>query len=916
MLRIEQASSPSPNTVERGIDCLFEGREVITQTQRLRHLIEDGYNRVQHNNGRISWQTAKVYTWDAWLRQNWEQYRINASHSVPTLLQHGQALHLWEDVIASSLRQQYHEEYAYALWHITATALSVRNAYGLTCLYEVKLSEFGELISVDVQNFIRWLKRYRDRLHERNWIDSESLPTQFAQHVDKIFDCSEINIAFVGFDELTCQHQRFINSLKEQGAQIDVIDLRTSGTPKSIQQYKFETAEEEIVSCARWARSVIEANPEVHRVGIVVPQIGTMLQRITRSFSEYLNPNEILDKRQPANLSFHITQGSPLSQVPMIVDALNLIEIINSQVDFSVMCSVIQSDRLKGWESESVQRSSLAAEIIGIGGSKISIEEVLAFTKRYQFNCPALSRVFRSAEQLRTESKTKADYAYWGEFFTKWLANFQSNSRENRMFSATELQAHRSWNSLIESLTALSLVSVPVSATTAISKLRRLVSEVTIQPRAVRVPIQIGEMVAMSGQSFTHLWTLGMNNSTIPGTPHPTPFIPVKLQKLHDFPQSSGSSLYQRIKRRMDNLIGGAQIVVQSYAATDEGQYFQPSGMLQNLQDFECDENSQLLQYTDYKSLLSTHSERCEEYSDWQVAKVAEPQHLTGGTTILKLQSQCPFRAFAEKRLHATQLAGSVLGISPLARGSLIHSMFERLYEDSQSIRKVIKEADRDEYLRRARKIAKEEIDKYNSDIFRSFDADYVITELDRMVAIADQFFTEEIKRVGMLFSSVRIESRISGEVAGIPISGKIDRIDDRGDGSLLVIDYKTGRCSLNDLKGYRMKEPQLLIYACLLQQQGERVGAITYAKVKMGETQLLKEKKQKNQFERYGVQVDSLNLENWNSYLEEIATNFLQGDAGVDPMDGACNYCHISPICRKNEISERYPDIDNKSFR
>jgi hypothetical protein len=47
-----------------------------------------------------------------------------------------------------------------------------------------------------------------------------------------------------------------------------------------------------------------------------------------------------------------------------------------------------------------------------------------------------------------------------------------------------------------------------------------------------------------------------------------------------------------------------------------------------------------------------------------------------------------------------------------------------------------------------------------------------------------------------------------------------------------------------------------------------------------------------------------------WDEYLadrikvvERLAESFVAGEAMVDPLPGACQYCNVTPFCRVNEL-------------
>ena len=50
-------------------------------------------------------------------------------------------------------------------------------------------------------------------------------------------------------------------------------------------------------------------------------------------------------------------------------------------------------------------------------------------------------------------------------------------------------------------------------------------------------------------------------------------------------------------------------------------------------------------------------------------------------TSLFKLQAMCPFKAFAELRLGATELDEAETGLSALDRGLLIHRVLQKIWD-------------------------------------------------------------------------------------------------------------------------------------------------------------------------------------------------------------------------------------------
>ena len=41
-----------------------------------------------------------------------------------------------------------------------------------------------------------------------------------------------------------------------------------------------------------------------------------------------------------------------------------------------------------------------------------------------------------------------------------------------------------------------------------------------------------------------------------------------------------------------------------------------------------------------------------------------------------------------------------------------------------------------------------------------------------------------------------------------------------------------------------------------------------------------------------------------WETSLQQLAGEFMAGEAAVNPQPGACDYCDLASLCRINEMS------------
>ncbi len=113
-------------------------------------------------------------------------------------------------------------------------------------------------------------------------------------------------------------------------------------------------------------------------------------------------------------------------------------------------------------------------------------------------------------------------------------------------------------------------------------------------------------------------------------------------------------------------------------------------------------------------------------------------------------------------------------------------------------------------------------------------------------------------------------------------LKGKIDRVDKREDGSIAVIDYKTGK--MKETLDAEDKE-QLRLYQIALEEKGMRVGSLSYHYVMDDATvdvELLKEKARADFLEALSERMDQI----------------LRSDFSPKPEPFTCKFCDFRNIC------------------
>ncbi|MGH8148546.1 MAG: PD-(D/E)XK nuclease family protein, partial [Steroidobacteraceae bacterium] len=147
--------------------------------------------------------------------------------------------------------------------------------------------------------------------------------------------------------------------------------------------------------------------------------------------------------------------------------------------------------------------------------------------------------------------------------------------------------------------------------------------------------------------------------------------------------------------------------------------------------------------------------------------------------------------------------------------------------------------------------------------------------------------------------------------LGGAALDVRIDRIDELDDGTLAVLDYKTGKPAALDWLADRLSEPQLLIY---LLAAGGAVSTLAQVELAAGGPDYRGLADRADRLAGVAaLSGDAQAAEDawreqtgrWRSQLEQLVRDFLSGAAAVDPAPLACRSCHLHTFCRVSELRD-----------
>jgi ATP-dependent helicase/nuclease subunit B len=131
----------------------------------------------------------------------------------------------------------------------------------------------------------------------------------------------------------------------------------------------------------------------------------------------------------------------------------------------------------------------------------------------------------------------------------------------------------------------------------------------------------------------------------------------------------------------------------------------------------------------------------------------------------------------------------------------------------------------------------------------------------------------------------------------------RLDRID-RLESGRAVLDYKSGRPGNPDWFGERPTHPQLLAYLTAL---GADVVALATVNLTAREVRFTGVAASAELLPRVRAVTEASGApgdwgaqqRSWRGLIERLIRAFLAGEAQVDPAPGACDFCHLTDLCR-----------------
>lgn len=860
---------------------------ILTPNRRLAVILQQQYQDHQFENQHEVWQTPDIIPITTWIDRCWKLHTRLSLDKHPLLLNAIQERILWEDIILSSHIDN-------PLLQVNETVDIAQSAWSLLTQWSVDIHHPLFESQSDYATFKQWYLAFQQKCDSNNWVSNAKL----FQLVSEIIKNKSISVpqklCLVGFSEITPALQQLLEVCEQSHIKVIRHDIdKKSNTSHSIE---FETGETELLNMALWAKKTHLEFP-TQRLACIIPTLTQQRDLVAQVFQEVF-----CDQQTTINIS----AGKALLEYPLINHAIQFLSTSTDYIKFDQLALLLASPFVGEAESERHRRGQLNAELRDKNIQDIKLQYLAdapnnPIREIIAKNCPKLMQrlTLFTAEADTASSQT---YSHWAGHFSDLLAILGWPGEKT--LNSEEYQIVEHWLSVLDEFRSLDAIHGKTSFMSALHTLKKMAKQHVFQAKSPESNIQVLGILEAAGSPFDQMWVSGMNDSTWPPQAKPNPLIPKPLQREFNMPHSSSERELIYCINMTKQLQQASSMTIFSYAKTTNELETNISPIIKHISPLPVS----LLQLPNYvdPTLLIYQSQQTEYVSDRIAPPVQHDGHLAGGIDVIKLQAECPFKAFAKHRLHTKPPEDTQAGLRPKERGTVLHATLEHIWRQIKTQASLLEKND-DELST----IIDEAIEMAFIKISPLFPKQETLIALEksRLKQLSRQWL--EIEKQRPPFEVHFTEEKTHISLNDISFEMRIDRIDKISDDQLLILDYKSGKNnSTHFWFGERPDDPQLPLYAM---HDATRTVGIAFAQINTTDSKFIGLSrtdlniagiKPLSKMKGYEHLSWEDQIEQWRTELERLSLAYLEGFANVDPKnnDETCDRCNFQGLCRINE--------------
>lgn len=871
---------------------------VLTPNRRLSAAFAKNYAQWQLSQDKTCWPSLDILPlYPSWLERLWKEYTARTIEETLQLLTTHQEQILWEKILRDAPENE-------SLLQISDTAKLAKSAWETLKRWQVDLNDSNLKLTEDSRAFLQWATEFKSLCKKNQWLDVNSLADNIIDKIKNKKIKVPKHILLVGFTEIAPQYQHLLKICEELGSQVD--HYKVPSRNQTTHSIGLTDTETEITTMARWAKSQLNHS---NLIACIIPSLESLRETALKIF------NDVFGEK-----NFNISAGKALSSYPIIHDALLLLNLHSKSISNATLSSLLRSPFVGDSERERYKRATYDVRIRNSNITNLSLHDLINPDVKHNLiqRCPGLAKRI-TAFLNQVPKHDKLPISQWINIFSDLLA--QLGWPGERSLSSHEYQVvQNSWLPLLNEFATFDFILGPQSYQKALHYLTCLINSTVFQPESPETPVQILGLLEAADLPFDASWIMGLDDTVWPARAKPNPFIPLRMQKALQMPNASAERELLYCQELTKQLQQSAQTAIFSYPLQRDDAQLRPSALLKDYPSLTLNELTLSTHIAPAENIF--HTQQLESFQDNIAPQITENEKIQGGVKIFKAQAECPFKAFAEIRLHARKMEDTTLGLRKLDRGNMVHKALELIWRELENSTTLLMKPDQElqALIHRCSAQAIQMIIESTQEN----SSRYLTLEQQRLEKLLWDWLQVEKQRPA--FTVIALEQEISTTIGKITASFRVDRIDEltteTTQAKQLIIDYKTGKeIDKNDWFGERLEEPQLPIY-CIANP--DETAGIAFAKVNPNKIELIGASKNPLNIAAMHPLADikaadatlwNEQIHIWQKNLAQLGDNFYQGNAEVDPRNAiqTCRLCGLQPLCRIHEINNVDDDYDHE---
>jgi probable DNA repair protein len=881
------------------------GGLVVTASDRAARALTIAFHRARRAECLTAWPAPNIQDWKTFVRAAWED-RTRENPDARLILNPTQEQAIWADIagahnhLATLLEGPRHRLAAMGM-----------EAHELLCSHAPRYlrPQTRSAWQQDAAAFSTWLAAFDETCLSSNLLSPARLPLELISLLESDSTLRP-PLLLAGFDRIL-PVQRALFDAWGTWHQADLAEPATH-----IHFYESPDAKSELAACAIWASCQLAANTNA-RLLVVTQDATTRRGEIERAFLQ-INPGPT------SSQLFEFSLGIPLSQVALPKAAHLLIRwltgpIAEHELDWLLSTSYAASPQ----ESSALQAVMRAIRRRNQQQAQWTLRDFLAaipHPSESDESNPILAqwtaRIAEAQSKLADLARRPQSPLEWAEQPPRFLESLHFAT--STPLSSAEFQALRRWHQVVETCGSLGFDGRRIAWPDFLSILARTLDATLFAPESRDAPIQIAGPAESAGLTADAIWCLGATEDAWPANGSTHPLLPPEVQREAAMPHATPQLDWELAHSITTRLLASAPEVHFSYPRQSEAVEARPSRLIVQLAGRPQSLPPEFIA-APVPSPLTIPFEDSSRIS-------YPPGKVPGGAAVLTSQSQCPFKAFATTRLDAQTWEPAEAGLTPMQRGNLLHEVLHSIWSGPpygiHSHNDLLHIGDKKSFvLNHVQQVLQEQI---RPALRERMPRRYLELEGQRLTRLVTEWLEYESTRVA--FEVLETEAARTETIAGLTLKLRLDRIDRLSDGTVLVVDYKTGLVSPKSWDLPRPEDVQLPLYAGFaLDREKEPLGGLVFAKIRPGDqcftgrvfdpaTTLFPGLKNISALAKNPLTAED--LMDWRDAIEQLAKDFLAGHAEVDPREypKTCERCGLQSLCRIQEHRIALADEDEES--